>query len=199
MASLPNPEILLNSVTLLEARDSSAIENIDTTSDDLFAPRDVSNVTDHAAKEALRYRATLFSGLESMRKRPLSTNTAIVICSALHGRSIDVRKVCKTGRERTLAQALCPLPRKVQLHHWRGVQGVGAKLYFNTASEQRRSNTNKYGAGRARSATKARVIKLACLTKRQESTEPGHEWQLMPLIRLLRNSFQAKSSFRFGR
>lgn len=89
---LPNPNILIHAVPLLEAQASSEIENIVTTADELF--RHVgSGGGNHATKEALRYRSALFTGVELTRNRPLTSATAARICSELHGRDMDVRAV----------------------------------------------------------------------------------------------------------
>ncbi len=87
---LPNPNILIHAVPLLEAQASSEIENIVTTADELFKHVE-SGGGDHATKEALRYRSALFAGVASIRTRPLIASTASKICSQLHGREMDVR------------------------------------------------------------------------------------------------------------
>nr|WP_283242126.1 Fic/DOC family N-terminal domain-containing protein [Gordonia araii] len=87
---LPNPNILIHAVPLLEAQASSEIENIVTTADELFKHAD-SGGGDHATKEALRYRTALFAGVEAIRKRPLTASTAVDICSQLQGREMTVR------------------------------------------------------------------------------------------------------------
>lgn len=90
---IPNQSVLINTIPLLEAKDSSEIENIVTTNDALF--REASHMEDgddSAAREALRYRAALFSGFESLKSRPLTTGTAIEICSRIKGIDMDVRK-----------------------------------------------------------------------------------------------------------
>jgi Fic family protein len=89
---LPNPNILIHAVPLLEAQASSEIENIVTTADELFKHAD-SGGGDHATKEALRYRSALFAGVESIRSRPLTAGTAALICSQLQGRDMAVRAV----------------------------------------------------------------------------------------------------------
>ncbi|WP_231961404.1 Fic family protein [Pedococcus dokdonensis] len=89
---LPNPNILLNALPLLEAQASSEIENIVTTADELFKHADLGG-GDHATKEALRYRSALFAGVESIRQRPLTAATAARICSELQGREMAVRAV----------------------------------------------------------------------------------------------------------
>lgn len=90
---IPDQSVLINTIPLLEAKDSSEIENIVTTNDALF--REASQVEDGgdpAAKEALRYRAALFSGYETLKTRPLTARTAIDICSRIKGVDMDVRK-----------------------------------------------------------------------------------------------------------
>jgi Fic family protein len=89
---LPNPNILIHAVPLLEAQASSEIENIVTTADELFKHVD-SGGGDHATKEALRYRSALFAGVESIKSRPLTAATAAQICSELQGREMAIRAV----------------------------------------------------------------------------------------------------------
>jgi Fic family protein len=90
---LPNQGLLINLLPLLEAKDSSAIENILTTSDKLFQHAQEDSQADPATKEALRYRTALYQGFVQLQQRPLCTNTAIEICSTLKGVQMDVRKV----------------------------------------------------------------------------------------------------------
>ena len=89
---LPNANILIHAVPLLEAQASSEIENIVTTADELFKHVD-SGGGDHATKEALRYRSALFAGVESVNHRPLTAATAARVCSELQGRDVAVRAV----------------------------------------------------------------------------------------------------------
>ena len=95
---LPNQAILINTLPILEARASSAIENIVTTTDRLFQyAQDQSQPTDAATKEALRYRTALRRGFESLAKRPLTTATAVEVCRTLRGIDIDIRKIPGTA------------------------------------------------------------------------------------------------------
>ncbi len=91
---VPNQTILINTIPILEARASSEIENIVTTTDRLFQyAQDESQPTDPATKEALRYRTALRSGFESLTVRPLSTRTAVEVCRTLRAVDVDVRSV----------------------------------------------------------------------------------------------------------
>lgn len=87
---LPDPNVLIHAVPLLEAQASSEIENVVTTADELFKHVD-SGGGDDATREALRYRSALFAGVEAIRERPLSARTAAMICSRLQGRDTNVR------------------------------------------------------------------------------------------------------------
>ncbi|MGI8702050.1 MAG: Fic family protein [Nocardioidaceae bacterium] len=89
---LPNPNVLIHAVPLLEAQASSEIENIVTTADELFRYAD-SGGGDHATKQALRYRSALFAGVQSVRSRPLTALAAAQVCSQLQGREMAVRTV----------------------------------------------------------------------------------------------------------
>lgn len=89
---IPNPEILIHSLSLLEAKASSEIENIVTTNDELF--RSSYDPTDDASpevKETLRYQTALFAGVESLKHRPLSTTIAIDLCSRIKNREMAIR------------------------------------------------------------------------------------------------------------
>jgi Fic family protein len=78
-ASMPNQAILINTLSLQEAKDSSEIENIITTHDELFKddvlPEAFANP---AAKEVLRYRQALRVGFGLVRETGLLTANHIV-------------------------------------------------------------------------------------------------------------------------
>jgi len=89
---IPNQTMLINTIPLLEAKDSSEIENIVTTTDKLFQHVQADGQADPATKEALRYRSALFKGYQSLSDRPLCTATAVEICTTLKGVDMDIRK-----------------------------------------------------------------------------------------------------------
>lgn len=94
---IPNPAMLTNILPLLEAKDSSKIENIVTTTDKLFAYADTNKQVDSATKETLRYRTALYQGYQSLQKRPLNTNTAIDICQTIKDIAMQIRRVPGTA------------------------------------------------------------------------------------------------------
>lgn len=93
---IPNRQILINTLALQEAKDSSAVENIVTTHDDLFR----ANLNMHSlaisasAKEVLKYSQALREGFEQVRDKKLLTNSIIQsIQLVLEGNSAGFRKV----------------------------------------------------------------------------------------------------------
>lgn len=94
---IPNPSILVNTLPLLEAKASSEIENIVTTTDKLFEHLNSKSNADPATKEALRYSTALFQGFQALSKYPLSTRTAEEICSKIKGVEMRVRKIPGTA------------------------------------------------------------------------------------------------------
>lgn len=77
--TIPNERILINCLTLQEAKDSSAIENIVTTQDDLYQAGlgNQSILVSAAAKEVLRYREAISHGFILLKKNNLLTINVI--------------------------------------------------------------------------------------------------------------------------
>jgi Fic family protein len=89
---IPNSAVLVNALPLLEARASSEIENIVTTTDKLFEFADIAeDRADAATKEALRYRTALYEGTKMVQRGMLTTDMAIQICSTIKGIELDIR------------------------------------------------------------------------------------------------------------
>lgn len=69
--AIPNPSMLINSITLQEAKVSSAIENVFTTDDELYKAVSDSNSDNEAlgpTKEVLRYREALWEGYHYLKE-----------------------------------------------------------------------------------------------------------------------------------
>ena len=92
-ALLPNQSMLINLLPLLEAKDSSKIENIVTTTDQLFRYAQQDSGADQSTKEALRYRTALYQGFMQLERKPLCTTTAIDVCSTLKNTAMDEQVV----------------------------------------------------------------------------------------------------------
>lgn len=71
--TLPDPNLLLNTIILQESKDSSAIENIVTTQDELY--RAILNPLDNspATKEVISYREAVYTGLKELKTAPVFT------------------------------------------------------------------------------------------------------------------------------
>ncbi|KAB1642146.1 Fic family protein [Gulosibacter chungangensis] len=94
---MPNPAVLLQSISLIEAQASSEIENIVTTIDELFrSAAHVEQEITPATKETLRYRTALYAGLESIKSRPITSTTASTVCTQVTGRDMSVRNLSGT-------------------------------------------------------------------------------------------------------
>ncbi|MEN9864881.1 MAG: hypothetical protein RL748_471 [Pseudomonadota bacterium] len=98
-ASIPHQDVLINTLGLQEAKDSSAIENIITTHDELFKddvmPELFANL---AAKEVSRYRQALRVGFAEVERSGLLTaNHIIAIQAELERNNAGFRKLPGTS------------------------------------------------------------------------------------------------------
>jgi len=98
-ATIPNESILINTLTLQEAKDSSAIENIITTHDELYKAQLFEELISNAsAKEVNNYAESLKQGFDLVRnKKILTTNHIIEIQQILEQNDAGFRKVPGTA------------------------------------------------------------------------------------------------------
>jgi Fic family protein len=90
---IPDQSVLVHAIPNLEARDSSAVENIVTTNDALFREASLGDYeAAPATKEAARYRNALYAAVETIKSRPLSTRVAVEVCRAITGIDLDIRR-----------------------------------------------------------------------------------------------------------
>ncbi len=89
--AMPNPTVLINTIPLLEAQASSAIENIVTTTDALFRHVDDDANADAATRETLRYRHALRIGYDHTVTRGLTASTAVEVCGIIKNRQMRLR------------------------------------------------------------------------------------------------------------
>lgn len=91
---IPNKNILINAITINEAKDSSEIENIVTTHDELFKTMSRENYESPSAKEVVNYRHAIWRGYELVKDNGfLSTNIIIEIHSLIEPNKGGVRKL----------------------------------------------------------------------------------------------------------
>lgn len=97
-ALIPNASMLVNTLPLMEAQASSEIENIVTTTDQLFQYASIGeNLADPATKEALRYRTALYEGVSQLKDRPICTRLAEQLCTRIKNVEMTVRKIPGTA------------------------------------------------------------------------------------------------------
>lgn len=93
-ALIPQPAILINALGMQEAKDSSAIENIVTTHDELFRGAALPEGGSAAAKEVLRYRQALRIGFDIVAATGLLTlNTILKVQAELERNDAGFRRV----------------------------------------------------------------------------------------------------------
>ena len=101
--TIPNMHILINAVTINEAKDSSAIENIVTTHDDIYKVLTESGYKEENAKEVVDYRNAIWSGYEQIKKDGfISTNTIVKIQGIIEHNNAGIRKLPGTELKNSL-------------------------------------------------------------------------------------------------
>jgi len=98
-STMPNQSILINTLGLQEAKDSSAIENIITTHDDLYKSElNLESYKSLNAKEVQNYIAATKTGFDLISKTGLLTNRSILkIQEVLEGNKAGFRKLPGTA------------------------------------------------------------------------------------------------------
>jgi len=98
-STMPNQSILINTLGLQEAKDSSAIENIITTHDDLYKSElNLDSYKSLNAKEVQNYIAATKTGFDLISKTGLLTNRSILkIQEVLEGNKAGFRKLPGTA------------------------------------------------------------------------------------------------------
>jgi len=112
LQSIPNQIILLNAVSIQEAKDSSSIENIITTHDDLYkANLDFEVSIAPNVKEVQNYVAAMKRGFELVESQGLLTNqTLLKIQETLEGNNAGFRKLPGTALKNAQTGAVIYLP-----------------------------------------------------------------------------------------
>jgi len=75
---VPNKNILINAITINESKESSEIENIVTTHDELFSAMMKQENLIGSAKEVLNYKEALWKGIELIKETEILTTSMIV-------------------------------------------------------------------------------------------------------------------------
>lgn len=112
--AIPNQGILINTLGFQEAKDSSEIENIVTTHDELFKGEVLTEAfANPAAKEVMRYRQALRIGFEEIRKTgQITINNIISIQSELERNNAGFRKLSGTALKDNAARTIYTPPQE---------------------------------------------------------------------------------------
>ncbi|TAE33992.1 MAG: Fic family protein [Cytophagales bacterium] len=92
--AIPNQGLLINSISLQEAKASSAIENIFTTDDELYQAFSEATIeqASESTKEVLRYREALWHGFEYLNRQPgFSTDYFVQVFQEIKQSSEGIR------------------------------------------------------------------------------------------------------------
>lgn len=92
--TMPNQAMLVNAVVLQEAKDSSEIENIITTQDELYKALSTNAKTEIHVKEVINYRKAIFQGYDIIQKQGfLKLNDIISIQKTIIENNAGIRSI----------------------------------------------------------------------------------------------------------
>lgn len=91
---LPNPKLILSLILIRESKDSSAIENIITTYDQIFKEIVSKNPSGGKPKEVVNYKLAIEHGLQLIRRNHfIGTNTLVEIQEIIEQNKGGIRKL----------------------------------------------------------------------------------------------------------
>lgn len=92
--TIPNQHILINAITINEAKDSSEIENIVTTHDEIYKAMTQSNYKNESAKEVVDYRSAIWRGYNLVKEKEIiTTNILVEIQAIIEHNNAGIRKI----------------------------------------------------------------------------------------------------------
>lgn len=101
--TIPNQHILINAVIINEAKDSSEIENIVTTHDDIYKVLTKSGFKSESAKEVVDYRSAIWTGYELVKEKGMiTTNILEKIQAKIEQNNAGIRKLPGTELKNSL-------------------------------------------------------------------------------------------------
>lgn len=113
--TIPNSQILINTLSLQESKESSEIENIVTTQDDLFKAQIDDSIKNIAAKEVKQYAEDLFQGYKLILENDLlASNHILEIQQVLELNKSGFRRVMGTALKNSLGEIVYTPPQNPQ-------------------------------------------------------------------------------------
>ncbi len=110
ISKIPNSQILLDTLTLQEAKDSNEIENIVTTDDEVYRANVDEVVTAVTAKEALNYAKAIKHGLDKIQNREVFTTNDIMDIQKIISPNHPIRKIPGTALKNPRTQETVYIP-----------------------------------------------------------------------------------------
>ena len=96
--TIPNQHILINMVTINEAKDSSEIENIVTTHDEIYKVLTESGYKQESAKEVVDYRNAIWTAYNLVKEKGyININSIVAIQGILEHNNAGIRKLPGTS------------------------------------------------------------------------------------------------------
>ena len=112
--TIPNQGILINTLALQESKDSSEVENVVTTHDELFKYDKKSFGSSPATKEVYRYNDALYHGFATLKKtRVISNNLLIKISQIITKRKSDFRNLPGTTLKNSNGEVVYTPPQDI--------------------------------------------------------------------------------------
>ena len=113
--TIPNENILITTLSLQEAKDSSEVENIVTTNDELFRAEIDVDRESRAVKEVQNYKRGLLIGFDEVKEHGLLTNKTIkAIQVELEKNNAGFRKLPGTALKNNLGEVVYEPPQNPQ-------------------------------------------------------------------------------------
>ena len=113
--SISNQHILINAITINEAKDSSAIENIVTTHDSIYKVLTESGFKESAAKEVVDYRSAIWRGYEIIKEKGfISTNILVELQSMIEPMNYGIRKTPGTNLVNSVTGEIIYTPPQIE-------------------------------------------------------------------------------------
>lgn len=112
--TIPNQSILINTLSLQESKDSSEIENIVTTHDELFKFDKQYESFTPASKEVHRYNDALFYGVSMLKKQPLTNNLLLEVVQIITNTKAGYRNIPGTNLKNSAGEIIYTPPQNYQ-------------------------------------------------------------------------------------
>jgi Fic family protein len=112
--TIPNQAILINTLALQESKDSSEVENIVTTHDELFKYDKKEDKFSPATKEVFRYNDALFHGFKAVESKPISNNLLKALAAIINGNTSGFRNLPGTTLKNLQGEIIYTPPQDIK-------------------------------------------------------------------------------------